>query len=82
MISPPDTVGPRYSATLLRSPEARERLDTQPSIGEAMAGFDAHERRLLGQLAATRGIRSRALNSFRVRDEAPGPSSSTSKTSP
>ncbi|MFJ9107070.1 hypothetical protein [Streptomyces sp. NPDC102283] len=95
MISPPDTVDSRYLAAFLRSPEAREwldthstgslalrtislgvlgalpvalpDLDTQRSIGEAMASFDAHERRLLDQLATTRDIRSRALNSFLVR---------------
>lgn len=39
-------------------------LDAQRSIGEVMSSFDAHERRLLDQLATMRGIRSRALSSF------------------
>ncbi|MFE7664744.1 N-6 DNA methylase [Streptomyces celluloflavus] len=95
MISPPDTVDSHYLAAFLRSPGAREWLDThstgslalrtislevlgmlpvalpdletQQSISEAMASFDAHERRLLDQLAATRDIRSKALNSFLAR---------------
>ncbi|MFF4344141.1 N-6 DNA methylase [Kitasatospora sp. NPDC001540] len=92
VISPPDTVDPHYLAAFLRSPGAREWLDThatgslalrtislevlgmlpvalpdldaQRAIGEVMASFDAHERRLLDQLAATRDIRSKALDSF------------------
>jgi type I restriction enzyme M protein len=95
VISPPGTVDSHYLAAFLRSPAAREwldthstgslalrtvslevlgmlpvalpDLDTQRSIGEAMASFDAHERRLLDQLATTRGIRSKALNSFLAR---------------
>ncbi|MET8661149.1 N-6 DNA methylase [Streptomyces griseus] len=95
VISPPETVDSRYLAAYLRSPEAREwldthstgslalrtisldvlgtlpialpDLDTQRSIGEAMVSFDAHERRLLDQLATMRDIRSRALSSFLVR---------------
>lgn len=95
VISPPDTVDSRYLAAFLRSPGAREwldthstgslalrtislevlgmlpvtlpDLDTQRSIGEAMASFDAHERRLLDQLARTRDIRSKALDSFLAR---------------
>lgn len=95
VISPPDTVDSRYLAAFLRSPEAREwldthstgslalrtisldvlgtlpvalpDLDTQRSIGEAMVSFDAHERRLLDELATTRDIRSRALNSYLLR---------------
>ncbi|MEV5199802.1 restriction endonuclease subunit S [Streptomyces sp. NPDC053720] len=95
VISPPGTVDSRYLAALLRSPGAREwldshstgslalrtvsldvlgmllvslpELDTQRSIGEAMASFDAHERLLLDQLATVRGIRSKALSSFLAR---------------
>ncbi|MFJ4595996.1 MULTISPECIES: N-6 DNA methylase [unclassified Kitasatospora] len=48
-------------------PVALPDLDTQRSIGEAMASFDAHERLLLDQLATTRDIRSKALSSFLAR---------------
>ncbi|GAB1327864.1 N-6 DNA methylase [Streptomyces sennicomposti] len=92
VITPPSTVDSHYLAAFLRSPGAREwldthstgslalrtislevlgmlpvalpDLDTQRSIGEAMTSFDAHERRLLEQLATTRDIRSKALNSL------------------
>ncbi|MEU3756057.1 N-6 DNA methylase [Streptomyces olivoreticuli] len=95
VISPPGAVDSHYLTAFLRSPGAREwldthstgslalrtislevlgmlpvalpDLDTQRSIGEAMASFDAHERRLLDQLATTRDIRSKALNSFLAR---------------
>lgn len=39
-------------------------LDTQRSIGAAMASFDAHERRLLDQLGAMREMRRKALSGF------------------
>ncbi|MFD7431740.1 hypothetical protein ACFV6Z_32500 [Streptomyces sp. NPDC059818] len=42
-------------------------LATQQSIGEAMAGFAAHEQRLLDQLETVRGIRSKVLSSFLAR---------------
>ncbi|MCX4845647.1 type I restriction-modification system subunit M/S [Streptomyces sp. NBC_00893] len=92
VVSPPASVDSHYLAAFLRSPGAREwldthstgslalstvslevlgmlpvalpDLDTQRSIGEAMTSFDAHERRLLEQLATMRDMRSKALNSF------------------
>ncbi|WP_328310466.1 N-6 DNA methylase [Streptomyces sp. NBC_00442] len=48
-------------------PIALPDLDVQRSIGEAMTSFDAHERRLLDQLAMTREMRSQALNSYLAR---------------
>ena len=92
LVRPPDTVDSRYLAAFLRSPGAREWLDTdstgslalrtislevlgmlpvslpdldaQRSIGEAMELFGAFEAGLLKQLAETRDIRDKALNSF------------------
>ncbi|MCX5385288.1 N-6 DNA methylase [Streptomyces sp. NBC_00083] len=48
-------------------PVALPDLDAQRSIGEVLERFGAHEKRLLEQLAETRDIRDRALNSFLTR---------------
>ncbi|MFJ4869137.1 N-6 DNA methylase [Streptomyces sp. NPDC088757] len=63
-------------------PVALPDLDTQRSIGEAMASFDAHERRLLDQLATTRNIRGKALNSFLGRGGDRATPTGTSEKSP